>query len=147
MEEKCTQNFFISIVVIVLYPLIPILVELVAKKNCLDTTLTLTAAVYSITVLTSSNKPLSVIIAIFPGMIFAILYVSLLTTYMPQIAPSNDKLKVITTESHSLITTESHSWKVIIMTSISMLAIGVIHGVERYKRHIMDAEPFLPFYK
>lgn len=133
MGKKNVQNFWISLLVILIYPLLPIFVELVVKQSCLDTTLTITAAVYSITVFTSSNKLFYLFLSFIPALLLTILYVTILNTGT-------------TINSGVSKPAELHSTKIILITVISIIAIAIVHASERYKRHVVDEEQFLPVY-
>lgn len=127
------EEFSISLLVILIFPLIPVGMELILNKNCLDSTLLLTTAMYSITVFTSSKYKFFSIAAILPGGFFSAMYANLL---------KDERLSMIAKES----AIESHSFYVILLSSITMLAIATIHIAERYKRHVMEGEQFLTFY-
>ena len=134
MTEKKLDPFLTCLIAILIYPLIPIFVELVITKRCLDTTLTLTAAVYSITVLTSSNRVWLVYFSFLPGLLLTSVYVNLLT---PNVSLSTGKL----------IPREPHTWPIISITVLSIIGIAIFHASERYRRHVIENEKFLPYYK
>ena len=139
-ENRRIQNFWISILVIIVLPLMPIFAELISKQSCLDTTLVLTTAVYSITVLTSSNKLLSVLLGVLPCMFFAMYYVHLLDTETFLSDPLSIPGKILAVKSQ-------HSLSAISLSLFAIVSIGFIHGSERYGRHVKQNEPFFSFFK
>jgi hypothetical protein len=105
-----------------LLPLLPLLIEALERKDHFpsDPTLTITAAIYAVTIgLTSKNKAsfgLCLIIGLAFSAVFGIVLAS--------------------------------NSQIIGVGQASLVAIGtvfIIHALERYNRHVADCTPFLEF--
>ena len=117
---KKWENFFLSILLHLLLPLLPLVLELWETQTVSDQTVTLAASMYTITIGLSSRNialfglaiPLSIILAVAFGF-----------------AASEGK---------------SLTGSGVIAIAVIMLVFG-LHACERYNRHIADSRPFLRF--
>ncbi len=113
------QQFVISILVILLLPLGPLIMEHLLINECTDSSLTITAAIYSVTVLVTSQSLMYLIGSIFPCMAF--------------------------TGFYSFILGGHHIPNIWIWATVTILAVAIVHIVERYRRHIINGEVFSTF--
>jgi len=128
------QNFFCSVILIVLIPLVPLVLELAIKKHCPNATLAITVSIYCITVLTASNSWAWMIFSILPSIIFSGIYASLITEEKFKHLP-------LTTVVNSM----GNSNLLGLVSYLAIISIAFIHIRERYIRHIKNSESFLPF--
>ncbi len=121
------RHFAVSILVVIIFPLFPILIEcLVSEITILS--LTLTGAIYCISVGTSSREFYLLLLAIFISMLFSFLHGFI---YQGQI----------------LGTDKYYSQHCYIVTIIGIILITLLHIIERYVRHISEGELFYQRFK
>ncbi|MBJ8452965.1 hypothetical protein I6M90_13740 [Acinetobacter bereziniae] len=111
--------FLLCLIVHMSLPLLPLAVEWLITGIVTRTSLTITIAIYAMTIGASSTNAIIAIICIIVGIIFSVLYgVSLIQ--------------------------DTYQFKIDTML-ISKLALGTIifpHVIERYNRHVVDLQPF-----
>lgn len=145
--KKSKMDFYVSIIVILILPLMPIFLEVVLKNNCLDTTIIITAALYSVTVFTSSKNFAYVIGSILPALLFSALYARLLFQTDAIKFGIVDASSEIAGQGHIISEFDKpHHWSIFVGGIIAIIFVAVVHGNERYKRHVLDGEVFAQFY-
>lgn len=143
------HHLWFSLVAVIVLPLLPILTELFVKRDCLDATLVITTAVYSATVFSSSRNPVSFLLAIMTSGLLCALYINLINSeaYSKLIESMTNKASPPSSLPKELPFSHSHDWTIILISIFLILVIALIHGAERYKRHIGEDEPFIQSYK
>jgi len=120
-------QFIACIILHLLIPLIPLLLEHIVIGHLSTKTLTLIAAIYSITIGRTTKNPAQFAIGIVISLIFSACY-GLTVQEPPASAP------------HVYSTLDYASMAVI-------FAIFLMHALERYNKHVVDLEPFLTLKK
>lgn len=111
--------FFLCLIVHMSLPLLPLVAEWLITGIVTKSSLTITIAIYAMTIGASSTNAIIAIICIIIGIIFSVLYG---------------------------VTLIQNTYQFMIDTMlISKLALGTIivpHVIERYNRHVVDLQPF-----
>ena len=115
------SNFLACVLLHLLLPLLPVLIELLLREGVGTATLTLTAALYSMSIGLSSKNVAMFALCVLVGLIFATLFGSVALRDGPDT----------------------------LVRVASIASIGVvflIHALERFNRHVVDCAPFFEFY-
>ncbi|EHU1620051.1 UNVERIFIED_CONTAM: hypothetical protein KWE62_18730 [Acinetobacter baumannii] len=111
--------FFLCLIVHMSLPLLPLVAEWLITGIVTKSSLTITIAIYAMTIGASSTNAIIAIICIIIGIIFSVLYG---------------------------VTLIQNTYQFMIDTMlISKIALGTIivpHVIERYNRHVVDLQPF-----
>ncbi|MCZ3030141.1 hypothetical protein NYY88_17575 [Acinetobacter baumannii] len=111
--------FFLCLIVHMSLPLLPLVAEWLITGIVTKSSLTITIAIYAMTIGASSTNAIIAIICIIIGIIFSVLYG---------------------------VTLIQNTYQFMIDTMlISKIALGTIivpHVIERYNRHLVDLQPF-----
>ncbi len=145
------QNYLSSLFLIIVFPLAPIfIVDYMIINEFQDISaqsLTITAAIYFITIGFSSNNKLTLLFGILGCFAFAVIY--------GRIEPENLKIKhtvetitelekvelqQILLEEIQSKNDDNRSTK--LAGILCILFISIVHGIERYNRHVLLKEPF-----
>ena len=114
------QNYISFIVLRLFLPLMPLSISYIYDGNISAKVMTLTASMYAVTQCLSTKHILNFSISIFIGLVLAASYGA--------IDPKLSAFPLTTcTQVYAIIT------------------IMIMHGFERYSRHITDREPFFNF--
>ena len=117
MDDKW-QHFIFSVFVQLLLPLMPILVELAITGKVSEQTFAISAAMYSISIGVTTNNLALLGASIFVAMAYSAIFGYIVSGNSPQFP----------------------------VPSVSMFTIALfmlMHGIERFKRHVGDGELFL----
>lgn len=115
------QNLCFCVILHMLLPLLPLVVELWATKTISDSTITLAGTMYTIAIAVSSRN-----LALFGlGIVSSIL----LAVAFGSAASGGDSLPYSR-----------------IISSGAILVVFVFHLVERHRRHVLEGQPFLRFF-
>ena len=117
MNDKW-QHFLFSVFVQLLLPLMPILVELAITGTVSEQTFAISAAMYSISIGVTTNN-----LALLGASIFVAMAYSAIFGY--------------------IVSGNSPKFPVPSVSMITIILFMLIHGMERYKRHVGDGELFL----
>ena len=111
--------FFLCLIVHMSLPLLPLAVEWLITGVVTKSSLTITIAIYAMTIGASSTNSIIAIICIIIGIIFSVLYgVTLIqNTYQFQV-------------------------DTMLISKMALAAIVFPHVIERYNRHVVDLQPF-----
>jgi len=135
LKEEHSQ-FIACILLHLLLPLIPLLLEYIVTKNVSTQSLTLIAAIYSISIGRTTKNVAQFAISIVISLIFSACYgitvQSLKTTSSTAVNPEN----II------------NEYAALDFFAISVIVIiFIMHSLERYNKHVLDMVPFLNFKK
>lgn len=111
------DNFISSVILVIFLPLLPLLLEFLLKKEMPSDSAALTASFFALALGSSSKVKSFFALSIFNGVLFSAAYIIVLS-----------KININSIQIYSYV-------------SISIFAI--LHGAERYIRHIKDGDPFL----
>ena len=128
------QQFLLCLLFHLLLPLTPIVIEYFTIGYIKTSTLTISAAMYAISVGTSSKSPLEFGTWIAGSIIFAVMFG----------VHSSNELRIEPAELNSTLSAWNNSKTSAV---IFMLMVLVIHGIARYNRHIIYRQPFWEFLK
>lgn len=111
--------FLLCLIVHMSLPLLPLVVEWLITGILTKSSLTITIAIYAMTIGASSTNSIITIICIVIGIIFSMLYgVTLIqNTYQFQV-------------------------DTMLISKIALAVIVIPHIIERYNRHVVDLQPF-----
>ena len=115
------EDFITCIVLHMLIPLVPLLLEFIVTNGISTRTLTLSAAIYSISISKTSSSKSQLALGIIISLIFAACYGITISNTEKEMGHLNN------------------------FATGAILLILIIHIVERYNKHILDREPFLTF--
>lgn len=128
------EQYLICLVVHLLFPLLPVLLEWGIARRVAADTLYLVAAMYGVTIGMSSRKGLGMVIGVVIGVVFTAFYAVLA------------HVRVIQEAARAAGDLEQHahaahvSGPLIPATAIAF--VFLIHAVERYFRHISERAPY-----
>ena len=131
------ENYFTCILLHMLLPLLPIIIEFIINKSVKQESLTLTASMYAITIGISSKSKSQFGLAVVVSLIFAICYGA-------DIHRASSHESWANGGSNSVKEVES----IINLRTFALCAIGLtflFHVIERYNRHIVDRASFFNF--
>jgi len=117
------ENFLASILMILLLPLLPLVIEWVRQGVINEASLALSASMYTISIGVTSRSRLIFAIAIFASVFYAFLYGS-----ATDIA-----------STYPLFLYKAAVWGIIFTF--------ILHTLERYNKHVADRTPFWEFMK
>ena len=122
------DNFFSSVILVILLPLLPLLLELIANSSIAPESVTLMASSFTLALGISSKSKSFLAFSILIGVIFAPLYMLILTHQKSNLSDEYTTLIKVSSE-------------VVIILAV------FFHGWERLTRHVIDLpkEPFLNF--
>ena len=111
--------FLLCVIVHMSLPLLPLMVEWLITGVLTKSSLTITIAIYAMTIGASSTNSIIAIICIVVGIVFSMLYgVTLIqNTYQFQV-------------------------DTMLISKIALMVIVIPHIIERYNRHVVDLQPF-----
>ncbi|MEZ5307289.1 MAG: hypothetical protein R2684_09110 [Pyrinomonadaceae bacterium] len=112
--------------------MLPIAIEYFTVGYLKTPTLTISAAMYAISVGTSSKSPLEFGAWIFGSIIFAVMFG----------VSSANETKISTDGSAKMLTDWNNSK---VSAVIFIVVVVVVHGIARYNRHIRYRQPFWEF--
>jgi len=115
-------NFGVSFLIVILIPLIPIGLEWWLAGQITDRSLTITAAIYSVSTGTSSRYGFFLILTVVISIIFAACFGYILAIQTP---PSHCREASFAT----------------------IFCMSFIHGLERFRVHVLLRQPFQPLFK
>lgn len=118
--SKHVQNFLAALILAIFLPLVPLIMDAWHFKALSITVVTLTAAMYGVSIGISSNNAAIFGLGIILGLIFSMAYGMSLA------------------DPKSL--TDCADWGI-----IAIGAMVLCHGVERFNRHVSKREPFFVF--
>lgn len=135
------DNFFISLALIGIFPLLPLLLQLLINNGLTVDALTLTAVIYSVTIAVATNKA-----ALFVGGFVVALFEAVLYGLDLNVAPNSHLVSahiIGLTVSGSNSSPPSHCG--LVMLAIGLLLLSFI--IERLFRHVRNKEEFFEFLK
>lgn len=153
------RHFGVSIFSTILFPLLPIFIEWVLMDEISPVSLTVTAAIYSVTVGVASREVLLLFLTIVACIVFCSSYGMLLKD-TELFIKQHSTVQVASQEHKEGAETQSlqkgepapqtaqisvfHPVSPIssLATGLAILAIALLHGCERYFRHMSEGEPF-----
>lgn len=115
------NDFIICIVLHMVFPLLPLLIEFIIIDSITDKTLAITTSMYSVAIGLSSRSMLMFVLCFVISFIFSAIFGM-----------------ISVSQSFSLA-------YVHIASTISIFCIFVIHCCERYNKHVVDCAPFWEF--
>jgi len=110
------QQFGLSILWVLMFPALPLLLELGFTGRVRPETLLLTGAIYPVSISASSSSPLLLGISLMVSVLLAVAYGRATVGAVP---PWTMTLAVV-----------------------SICAVFVVHGLERYNKHVLSRESF-----
>ena len=113
------ENYFLCMLLHMLLPLLPLGLEFWQKATVGEKSLTLAAAMYTIAVGVSSRSRLIFGLTVSASIIYAVAY-------------------GVSSAEETLPASGAVAW-------CGILAAFLLHGLERYNRHVVDRAPFLEF--
>lgn len=116
------ENFFVSIIFILILPLLPIFIEWYKNGNVNGASLALSASMYTISIGITSRSRLIFALTIFASIIYAIIYGSTLN-----------------------IPNEIYPKDTFTASTLGIIFTFIVHAIERYNKHIADRTPFWEF--
>ena len=135
------EQFGLSILLIIVIPLLPIIIECLIKGNCQGTNLTITAAIYSVTVLTTSKNLFFVVLSFIPCAILTSIHGVLIVKESQSFRINIDPAR--TTEGLQTVGILFDGNWVSIIAIVTILGTIVLHTTERYSRHCLGNEKIL----
>ena len=145
------QNYWSSIFLIIVFPLAPVfIVDYLIINNIADInvqSLSITASIYFITIGFSSNNKLTLILGILGCFTFAVIY-GRVESELPK---TNYKIEKIETEKIDENPVKNNSENISkpienrqlkLIGVLCIIFISLVHGIERYNRHVVLKEPF-----
>jgi hypothetical protein len=111
------SHFIVSLICILALPLLPIFLEHIFLGKCSTTALTMTTAIYVITVFITSNYILFIFVSMGLCAIFSSCY-------------------------GYVISTNGYSDLMSLWSIIAICGVAILHTFERFYRHILCDEPF-----
>lgn len=111
--------FILCVMAHMLLPLLPLFMEWLITGEISKNSITITLAIYAMTIGASSTNSLIAIMCIFIGIIFSVLY-------------------GVTISAN----TEALNFDTMLLSKLALLAIVLPHLAERYNRHVVDLQPF-----
>jgi len=135
IKEEYSQ-FIACILLHLLLPLIPLLLEYIVTKSVSTQSLTLIAAIYSISIGRTTKNVAQFAISIVISLIFSACYGITVQSYKT------------TTESATTTGEIVNEYAILDFFAILViLIIFIMHSLERYNKHVLDMVPFLNFKK
>jgi len=132
------EHFITCILLHLLIPLIPLILELIFTSSLSTKSLTLIAAVYSITIGKSTSSSAQFAISIIISLIFSACYGITVA--------SQKALEMINTgaeNNNQPINYMTEIQYLDVISGLAILMIFILHIMERYNKHIVDRIPFL----
>lgn len=114
-------DFLTCILLHMLLPLLPILIEIWLKGAPTEPTASITASMYSIAIGLSSKNKAMLGLCILISIIFSVVFGIVSASQTPQLSDVN------------------------LWSGISIFSVFLIHCLERYNRHVVDCVPFWAF--
>lgn len=135
LKEEHSQ-FIACILLHLLLPLIPLLLEYIVTKNVSTQSLTLIAAIYSISIGRTTKNVAQFAISIVISLIFSACY-----------GITVQSLKATTNLGVSTENTVNEYAALDFFAISVIVIIFIMHSLERYNKHVLDMVPFLNFKK
>lgn len=145
------QNYLSSIFLIIVFPLAPVfIVDYLIINNMTDInvqSLSITASIYFITIGFSSNNKLTLILGILGCFTFAVIY-GRVETEIPKTNYTIEKIEGEKIDGKPMANIPEDMSKPIenkqlkLIGVLCIIFISLVHGIERYNRHVVLKEPF-----
>jgi len=142
------EQYKVSVIIVLVFPLLPLLFEIISIHNFLDSSLALIASIYSFSVYSTSNKLSRILLGTIPGAGFAILYTTIIADQHNSILNLiSDNLKscdISLIQKHADHANKcfSHDWIIIGICFVAISCIAYNHNSERKLRHLDGEELF-----
>lgn len=133
-----TEHYRIEFVLVLIYPLIPLVAEYASIRDILDSSITLITAIYAFSVFATSKKISMILSGAIPGILFLCLYANIIQHQHTSISLLI-KSKKETLEANASLTEESlkHDWIIFVAAIIAIITIAWIHNIELRKRYFV----------
>ena len=124
------ENFFASLILHLSLPLLPLAIEQIQTGGITEKSLTLAAAMYTISIGVSSRSRLMFAMTVAASIFYAFLYGIVISKSSPD----------------SVVGQASVADHVIRRaTTLGIISVFLAHAGERFNRHVVDRAPFLEF--
>ena len=123
------QEYFLSILFQIITPLIPLAIEFWLTSDISEQSLTITAAIYTITTGVSSKQKWQFGLAIISSLIFSMVF---------GVVTAIEEFEIVLTQTNAL----SNSG---FFATLGILAISILHVLERFNRHVVNTEKYWDF--
>lgn len=129
------QQLLLSILFQIVLPLIPLMIEQICTGKITQQSSTITAAIYTITTGISSKQVWQFGLSVVSSLVFSALFGFVIFIAQPQFA---DNPEILLAQKNVVIKFSPF---------LGIALMSLLHGFERFNRHVADKEPYWHFFK